>query len=330
MIDLKDLMEERSATAPSLDTMRIVQVRRRITVRRRRISAAAGAVLIIVLFGGYLALPGPNAHPLPMGPATIGALPLYAYGGKLATEVRSDLATASIALTWQPGVREFVVVIFCAASATQDRIRVGSTLLENLTPQQWGPGSAGTCDSEHGEPYFMNRMAEGATAMFSVSMMTQQGQPALLPEGELAVGVYEPVPFPEYPLPPRPAELTALPKALTCPEGQTLLLSGADPAAPVTRAVTWQQALLVQLLAQTPGQFLIEADSAALAQLSSYDYSTRASTITWAPGPLSSWLPPPAGTTVNLTVTPTYVTGAWSVAVMPFSSEGGVPNPAYC
>ncbi|NUR24815.1 MAG: hypothetical protein HOV83_03035, partial [Catenulispora sp.] len=112
MIDLKELMEQRSADAPSLDGMRIGAVHARITRRRRQLTtgAIAAVVAVAVLVTGLIVgAPAHRSAPTPAAtpsPRQINGFPEYASGARVIASGRQAYSAGPLTLTWTPTSNE--------------------------------------------------------------------------------------------------------------------------------------------------------------------------------------------------------------------------------
>jgi hypothetical protein len=152
--------------------------------------------------------------------------------------------------------------------------------------------------------------------------------PAELPQaGMLAVAIGEPVPFADYPLPPRPSVLPPLsvPYSGNGPaagrEDAGLHLSDpADPLRPVSVPIVWTGSFDISLALSTPGNLRLSIAGIDVTSCDTWTYDGNSCGIGWSIGerktlPWLSRITAKPGEPVLLTVTPEHVSGAWGVRI---------------
>lgn len=329
MIDLKELMEERSAVPPGASVIRYPQISRRITTRRRRRVAltAVTCAAVLAIAGGYTALPRDAVDPTPANtaPTFTGGFPAYAQGARLTGYASAPVPSGAVSLTWTPSTSDIFVAVACRGVPRD--MAVLSTLDLN------GPYGGFNCRDEtiffrYGQipPTFSDprvRVGEPNTLALTLDsgIPVPGASPGAMPtSGTLELAVYERVPFAEYPLPTRPGALKPLDSAKTCANDQVLRSDPRDPGKPVSVVTQWRDQLMVSLASQTPGLLHVTFDGVAVSSAEWWDYDATPQGRTWhtelPPGTVASgWSSPGLGEPFTVTVTPLHVTGDWQVTV---------------
>lgn len=343
MIDLKQLMEERSATLPSLGELRLGQVQQAITERRRRRIAvgAVTTVVVLLLLGGYQLMPArhtaPPADPTPTAtPSPLNAgFPEYTSGARLLTFASAPMSERKVSITWIPTTLDIMWSGKCAHMAdgmsVETELRVNGKLM-----------AAGGCVKTgrfHGEKAWTDAGVQiGKLATISITVLEaevyrsddwQQGvTPTPIPaSATVAVAIYERIPFEEYPLPPRPAQLRELDPSMGCfgasysaqdtRKPQVVRSDPGDPLKPKTLRVEWRDNLKFHYRSQTPGLLHVDVNGFRMATGEWWDYEAQDIGSGWTTtspryrDDLRGWVEPAQGETVTVTVTPEHVTGAW-------------------
>lgn len=312
MIDLRELMAERSAdAAPSGD--RLTEVRRRIAVRRRRraVLAVAGAVTLVAGMATYVALPGgrpagppalaagsatPSASP-PAGPPTspgpvaggkVGPFAEYARGYRVVAVGQAPVYDRKVQFTWAVNAADVAFLTYCPG------LPRGTSLDLTLAIDGSEAGYATNCNSDlHNDPdpyggsrgYGSQpaRTAPGGASVgdtvevtFTVTGAQRNGVLPRIPiEGRMYIAVAEKVPFERYPFPARPAELAPPePDGMASEPGTRVVRSDpADPNRPVSTELTWRRSFDVTVVPQTPGIYRVSVNGVPVLSGEVYDYS---------------------------------------------------------
>lgn len=347
MIDLKDLLDDRSTTPPGLPQHhRLDQVQGRIATRRRRRLTAAGALaaLVAVVMVGYSAMPSLRGAPDPAvtpSPPRVEGFAGHLKGARVVATGTSEPGATSLSFVWTPASLDVRIFYRCDSGVASGTLDVDVTLdgrssvtggcgsgLGSVTPS----AAAWTArDIRIGKPVVV-AIAARKMRTWDVPTQTEASHPVPA-TATMALAIGENVPYAGYPMPPRPAELEPvdldfeyLPWNMSLvPAEEQLWLRGdpADPARPMSTTIAWQDGFFLRLKSQTPGILAISLNGVEVDTSTFWDYEGFDDQITWdtdrfetgraAPG----FRPPKRGDLVTLTVTPRDVTGAWVVRIAP-------------
>ncbi len=345
MIDLKDLLDDRSTTPPGLPQHhRLDQVQERIATRRRRRMTAAGALaaLIALVAVGYTVAPSLRGAPDPAvtrTPHTIKGFPKYAMGTKVVAAERTAPGVTTLTLTWMPAAdtTAYTLIEDCTTALTGGDIKVDVALNGRFTHGSSCGGAVTTMLDEQsraglarGEPVVFTMTATGYSAPDPTTGRRSTGPPP--PDAVLGLAVAEPVPYADYPLPPRPDKLKPLDVSMIvynhgvdyapASEAVEVRSDPADPLRPQRISLLWQDHYAVVMDAQTPGILTFAADGSDFDRAAWWNYETGLMLRDWDTAtsrslpPIPGFVRPPAGTVVTLTVTPQHFTGAWAVRLV--------------
>lgn len=347
MIDLKELLDDRSATPAGLvQHQRLQQVRGRITTRRRRRITAGGAfaaVLALVLTG-YALTPAQRAAPDPAttpSAPTLAGFPEYAQGSRVVAAARSRPGE-QVNVAWTPTTLDIALFTDCATGQADavlaHEIKVNGHLL-----------TSGTCGVSglhwpHGDRMWAEKGVEiGKPAVFTMTALrvrrtvtTTDGESRTedgpVPAGAvlgLAVGTR--LPFTEYPLPARPDRLPALGdlrnggEAADMPgEASQWMLSHPNlPLLSMSRNITWRGQYDLRLQAQTPGLLHVLIDGVEVYTGEWWTYEANEAGTWWSTDDSAAWAAIPGftmpedGDIVTVTVVPEHFTGTWQLRIVP-------------
>jgi hypothetical protein len=344
---LRRVLDERSATPPA-DPARLASLRYRIGVRRRRRVAAAAATVMAVLLvvAGYAVRPRFDPPSEPAGPRLIEGFPEYASGARVVAAGAAPI-TGEVMFSFPLTSDDVPVFSYCAP----DRSDVELFARFYLNDREWFGSSCHPTRSATTLHYVTSRADLGVDLGDIVTFRARVtdayrardlvGEPEEwparerlpLPAGDMAFAIGVPVPFTEYPLPPRPAELPELDPhmiehaapELGPPAAPAIRLNSTpgDPRQAVSLPIVWRDGYAIDAVSQTPGILHISLDRTTFWVWSFWDYEplfhgTTFSTEAFTERPEVPEQPsfePKAGDTVTVTVTPLYVTGAWQVDV---------------
>lgn len=332
MIDLRQLMDERSAHPPAAVDLRYPQIRRRIAARNRRRAGLAAAALAVALAiaGGYAALPRVHVTPGPLATISPGPtpnlFPQFMSGNRLAHSTTAPVADRTVSLSWTPSTLDFTIVLRCVG--VPNRATILGQMVANGMP--FGNSS---CDIP--TYYHMSDQAfrgdlvipvgEPITVSYNIVAATASNDPQrqvpIPTEGTIALGIYAPVPFADYPLPSRPARLGPLSSWRNCPPEQHAQADARTPLAPVTLTTLWRDQILIRYQVLTPGLLHVAVDGVAVTTLKWWEYDNPSATIVWDTtrpdewAKVSGWKAVPQGKPVTITFTPEHLTGEWQVGV---------------
>jgi hypothetical protein len=297
-----------------VETLRLVQVHRRIARvrRRRRVAGGIAAVLLLAIAGLALTTPHPGPviqpAPPPNPDATVDGFAVYQYGARIVATKVAHLPVTELTVTYVPTTVDLIIATRCSP---QDSVDLDITVNGDLF-------SSGSCDvvTSNDNPNGMSTfgVAVGKPSTFKLTAKAHGG--AEVPgAGEFALGIGERMPFESYPFPPRPATL----KPINFDHGNDWAYridsDPADPLAPRSIQVVWPavvrdegpEAVAVSL---TPGYLRLSVDGRLIGIHAQWDYVDRTTSAF-----LGGNVHHQPGEVVTLTVEPSKVTGPWAVAV---------------
>jgi hypothetical protein len=347
MIDLKDLLDDRSTTPPGLPQHhRLDQVQGRIATRRRRRLTTAGALaaLVAVVVVGYSAMPSLRGAPDPAvtpSPQRVEAFADHLKGARVVATGTSAPGATSLSVVWTPTTLDVRIFYRCDSgvdSGTLDvavtldgRSSVGGSCGSGLSSFTLSAEAWTERDVRIGKPVVV-AIAARKVRTWDVPTQTEASHPVPA-TATMALAIGENVPYAGYPMPPRPAELKPvdldfdyLPWNMNLvPAAEQLWLRSdpADPARPMSTTIVWRDGFFLRLKSQTPGILGISLNGAEVDTSTFWDYEGFDDQITWdtdrfEAGPATpGFVPPKRGELVTLTVTPRDVTGAWVVRIAP-------------
>src|SRR5215475_4649516 len=337
--DLSEMMRQRSDVdpVPILAESRIAGVKRKVdVVRRRWVAASVAAVAAVVtvvpltphfLHGGKTNMP----VAAPSAAFTINGLPEYADGGHLVATKTAAL-TQTISLTV---MRTDLGLLFsnrCPVQQPNVQFDVTMTLSDEThllvgcsTGSFYSSDDSLATEIKPGVPTVLTFTAKAYRVTTGPNGEQTSKTPISAPRGTYTIGVYQEVPFAQYPLSPRPRKLPALdvmPFGLGSGSSaiQTVDSDPNDPLAPRTLSSTMPECGTTAVncnpavaTSQTPGFLQITVNGVVASTAEFWDYSGIGWMFNIVPG-MNDKLRLHAGEQVTVTVTPRYVTGAWKFA----------------
>ncbi|HEY8451155.1 MAG: hypothetical protein FWJ87_16345 [Micromonosporaceae bacterium] len=354
-MDLRELMEERSAAEPPtiMHHLRLAGVRRKVVARRRR-RLAVGALTVAAVTAGSLAagsvLTG-SGDPVSPAARTIEGFPHYAEGARVVAAAAAPLSERTVSVTFTPTTTELVGFARCDLRHGADpppvvaEVRINGVLV-------WGVQEVGDTGGFCGGPRNVEsfrwdaypgfaeaglRVGEPATVTMTIAdgRGVDEAAPAgpddavvpadapALSGGRFAVAIGERVPFEAYPFPPRPDELVPLRISPAGDPALELRADPSDPDRPVEARFRWPAtaAYTVQVAMQTPGSLTVLVDGVEVGRVEKWDYEPRCAE---PPGLSLRWeelrdagLTARPGDPVTVTVQPRHVTGDWYLRLNP-------------
>jgi hypothetical protein len=348
MIDLRELMDERSAGHGMPAGDRLVSVQRKIAVRRRRraVTGVAGMVVIVAAAVAYATVPGRGSAPdvpaaassatpptsappssTPVAGRKFGPFTEYARGYRVVAVGKAPVSSKKVSLTWR--VTETNAEVFTYCPGLPD----GGMSLDAELAVDGSPVGYLNCTSElHQDPSGVGKGAlaraafsVGETVTVTYRLIDAQGtrgtsrRAAIPNRGTIYVAVAEKVPFTRFPLPPRPARLSPpRPDGMAGEPGTKVVNSDpTDPNKPVTTTLTWHRGYDFTVVPQTPGIYRVAVNGVDVLVGEVYDYSgngpaagcqVRREDTGFCVRGLESV---GDGETVTITVTARYATGPW-------------------
>ena len=317
MIDLRGLMDERSAEGhdvPAVD--RLSAVRRTIALRRMRRTVAGLAVTVAVVAAGsagYLAVAdGKPAQP-PFGnrptsaslqastsaPGTTGVKPVaggrigpfseYAHGYRVVAIGQAPARTKKVQLTWKVSAADVRFYSYCPGLPGRHLSLVAVYAIDGI------PVGSMNCVSELREgpnPFPARpepapaglRVGDTVTVTFTATgAQDNDGRElsSVPAEGTIHFAVAERVRFEDFPLPPRPAHLQLpQPDGMATEPGTTVVFSDpADPNKPVTTTLTWHLGYEFTVIPQTPGIYHVAVNGVDVLMKEVFDYAGNGANV---------------------------------------------------
>lgn len=318
MIDLGQLMEERSADPPRAADVRYPQIRRRIAARNRRRAGlvAAAVAVVFAITGGYASLPRADLTTGPSMSAPDEMFPPFMQGNRLVHSATAPIADRLVILDWTPSTLDFAITYRCfdvpAPTLLRGQMMVNGKIFADtgcegrMTLFYWDIASRADLGIRVGEPL---------TITFTID------RPPTPEKGIMAVAIYVPVPFNEYPFPTPPVPLGPLSSWRNCPPDQHLTSDPKDPLKPLTITTTWQGHLLIRYQTLSPGSLRIAVDGVELERMEWWAYDNPSGAKVWDTSSrvefqsVPGWKWPAQGAPVTLTFTPEHFTGPWQVGM---------------
>lgn len=345
MIDLKDLMDERSAHGmPSPG--RLVEVQRKISVRRRRriVAGAVATVATVAAVGSFTTILGgeptqpsaftagsttpsagpasASAFPKPVAGRKIGPFAEYARGYRVVAVGTAPVSSKKVQLSWTVNSTDVQFFSYCPGLPGK------RTLDADIAINGEAVASSAGCSSElHQDPTGSASRGVGAslgdTVTVTYTVTGAQGGGRRLPtiptQGTLHFAVAEKVPFTQYPLPARPAKLKPpMPDGMASEPGTKVVHSDpADPNRAVSTTMTWRRGYDFTVVPQTPGIYRISVNGVSVLTGEVYDYSGNGPNASCQVKRNDQGFCIPElrsvrdGDNVTITVTAQYATGPW-------------------
>lgn len=350
MIDLKELLDERSATPPDLTHhLRLQDVQGRITTRRRRRLTAGGALaavvaLVLIGYGVTPALrsaPQPAVTPSPL-PRLIEGFPEYASGARVVAAATTVPGATSVTMTWTPTTTDLRFFQRCGTGVPNGGLEYQLSINGHESHGGTCGGASSISWPDHQQTAATYGLRAGTPATVTVTATglvvwsdeDQKNEHRPVPETAwMSIAVGENMAYADYPLPARPAELRpvefdsvlAMGGVDFAPDDERLWLRSdpADPLRPMSVTIVWRDRYDLRLRAQTPGTLGISLNGVEVSSPTWWDYEAGEAGIYWQtatyrPVPeVAGFTSPTPGSLVTLTVVPREVTGAWLVQVIP-------------
>jgi hypothetical protein len=348
VIDLRELMDERSAEhyLPAAD--RLAAVQRKISIRRlrRTVSWAVGVAAVALV--GYLAVPGGNpaqpssgegsriaspqvavsasatTRPTPVAGRKIGPFTEYADDYRVVAMGQAPVSSKKVQFTWTVGTADTQFWSYCPGlpnkaisldgQYTVDGVPAGATgcVSDLHQPNLGGPGKRSTPGARVGETVTVTYTVTGAQDMANGGRKLS----TIPTEGTIYFAVAEKVPFEDFPLPPRPANLQLpLPDGMASEPGTKIVFSDPDdPNKPVATTLTWHLAYDFAVIPQTPGIYTVAVNGVDVFTKEVFSYTGNAAEMGCSvkQSEKTSCIPGfTDGQIVTITITAQHATGPW-------------------
>jgi len=348
--------EADAAAYPDVDAL-VAGARRRVAASRRRRLAVFGAVTAAVLVVGGLAVSRPThqAVPQPAGPGpfvvnTGGAdFPQYQQGMKRLTVMDAPMLArtkGSIVVPTHPG-RRLVVRMTCTQNGNMDHVNEWNVRMFAMFSALGDTGRS-SCSASGG---FYDSIDLGIATAAKTTVLADVSfnqEPPLRPDlftgAKIHVAIYESVPWQDYPLPQRPADMETSAQYAWSNEPGTVRVLGPKTAQEANKPVTFTRPfdpkLMVTLQFRGPGRMRVLINGNDITEqvggsmmpqdkfISSWGYDGTTSlglpfdVASLRPG---TTVPPPLkpGTPVTVTIIPQDFQGPdWRIAVQPSPPPG--------
>jgi hypothetical protein len=339
--------EADAAAYPDVDAL-VAGARRRVAASRRRRLAVFGAVTAAVLVVGGLVMTRPThqAVPQPAGPGpfvvnTGGAdFPEYQQGMKRLIVVDAPMLErmkGSISVATTPG-RRLGVRMTCTPSDNADKLNEWNARMLAKFTTPGGTGQAG-CGLAVGGYNPIGVATDAKTAVQAdvfISHSPSPSLPSLFKDAKIHVAIYESVPWEDYPLPPRPADLDTNAQYAWSSEPGTVRVLGPKTAQEANKPLTFTRPfdpkLSLNLEIRGPGRIRVLINGKDITEwfgaasgtqdkfISSWGYDGTATLqgIADPSGPVLK-----SGTPVTVTIEPQDFQGPdWRIAVQPTPPPG--------
>jgi hypothetical protein len=350
------LQEADAAAYPDVDAL-VAGARRRVAASRRRRLAVLGAVTAAVLVVGGLAVTRPEHKALPQpadrGPFTVSAsgagFPQYQQGMKLLTVVEAPMqerAKGSFSVATTTG-RRLAVRMTCTPSDNTDNTNEFNApmLAKFTTPGGTAQSSCGLAVGGYDPIGVATAARTTVQADVFVDHATAPSLPSMFKGAKIHVAIYESVPFADYPLPPRPADLETNEQYAWSNEPGTVRILGPRTAQQANKPLTFTQPadpkLVLNLQVRGPGRMRVLFDGVDVSKtIGGYALTQDQLISFWGydgnsgfqlPFDIASFgtsatIPPPLkpGTPVTVTIIPQDFQGPdWRISVQPNPPSGG-------
>lgn len=334
MIDLKELMEQRSDGHQALATSRLAAVQRRIARRRARRVVAGGVAVAVATLAVYLVVPGgeppaispgdgagtqasasvapsPAVSTKPVAGRKIGPFEEYRDGYRVVAMEQAPVSARKVQVDWTVGAADVGIYTYCPGLPKSSSL-LGTVAVDGVEVAEIG------CYSD--SPFFAEQQrlsgqpSTGGTATVTYTVVGSSGRS----KGTIYVAVAEKVAFADFPLPSRPASpRPPQTDGMASEPGTKVVHSDPDdPNRPVATTLTWNQSFDFFVKPQTPGIYTVSVNGMEVLSDEVYDYSGNGvnrscQASEGSVGGCVAGLDVSDGTTVTITVTARYATGPW-------------------
>lgn len=290
--DLRELFAQRSLGLRG-DSDRVASVHRRIQRRRQRLSAAvAGAAVVVVavvtvsltrLMPPHTATPAAGGTSTArLAPDPLPTVPIYAGDGKLlAGAVLDGRASRTTSFTFRPTSWDLSLATQCQEPLPADVVVV--TAVNGHLTGWGGCGSAFGGTAGHPQSTWSGlgvRLGEDSHVTLTLASATDCSgcTPRPLPSAEpvgtvLTGGMYQRVPFADYPLPAAPSSLEPLPSTSGARAGTSALLVGDDATVTLPAAINGDRLTVTTV---SPGDVSVYLDGVLMGEFHSRGYTVQA------------------------------------------------------
>lgn len=351
------LQDEADAAAyPDVDAL-VAGARRRVAASRRRRLAVLGAATAAVLVVGGLAVTRPAHKALPQpadrGPFTVSAsgagFPQYQPGMKRLIVVDAPMlarTNGSIVVPTHAG-RRLVVRMTCTQNDNMDNVNEWDVRMFAMFSALGGSGRS-SCSTSGGFYDSLDLAIATAAKTTVLADVSFNQEPPLRPDlfkgAKIHVAIYESIPWQDYPLPPRPADMNTSAQHAWSSEPGTVRVLGPTTVQEANKPLTFTQPfdpkLSLNLEVRGPGRMRVLFDGVDVSErigptltqdrfISFWGYDGTASIglpVDIASIGASATIPPPLkpGTPVTVTIEPQEFQGPdWRIAVQPIPPSGG-------
>lgn len=314
--DLRELLAERAASAPDgrpADARVKGALRKARTIRHRR-QAAMGIGALALVSAAVLAPPlfsTPEPEPQPVIEPNEDGFVQYEHGRELIGSASIEPGASTAAVTVTPTAFPLVVVTECDG---EEDIEVEIAVVGE-------PFSGGGCSpiglfGSDEQGWADRGVRAGEPATFRMTVDSPSGAPR-----RVAIGIYQDVPWDEYPFPPRP---DGLPDLSPGPEFAAAHLTS-DPRQPnlPKELILEYEGFELLMEAQTPGILRLRVNGVESDPVYFWGYGYHPEPRPDVQPRTETGMPIPYDTPVRLEVVPEGFSGAWQIYVIGCTFTGG-------
>ncbi|MBV1851569.1 SigE family RNA polymerase sigma factor [Catellatospora tritici] len=300
---------------------RLAGVRARVRQRRNgRLATAAAATLVIAVVLGLMLIPGVRRHSLPDpavsrstgAPDRDGAV--YVDGNRVVAHESQPYALGdTMRFTWTPADADPVIVYGAcdhapAADALTMTARVDGVQVFQVrcTTESW----SGAYSTDRVKLSSLT-LRPGEPVEVTVKLVLEKPWTTLDRLGKMEVGIGEPVPFEQYPLPSRPPALEPLIRDPADAPPQAVIL---DQGTNRQVKLQWTGGLQIIGRSQTPGVLRISVNGGPVQDMNWWDYDQR--TLSYYVGGPNDFPSISPEDQVTVSIEPLHTTGDWFVAIV--------------
>jgi hypothetical protein len=320
-----------------VDVDRVIRRQRRAARVRPALAVVAAAVVVASGAGTAIRLTGDEVAADPA--ESLAGFPEYAEGARVIA-AEEAVVDQTLSLTFTADTRGLVLLARCESDyAGAEALFLSAELatgganaaVDAFCTTPGAADSSGRWDVDGvvslrdrliGEEFWAE-VAVGEPTTITASLVgawTAAGDFAAIPYGTFGVAVAEPVPFEEYPLPPRPYAMNSLPDITWVAPGPVEIRADRqEPNRPVEATFQWEAdhglchegALPIETSSDSPGTLRVLVNGVEVATPAWWDYEQAS--LMYGLGPACDALRD--GDAVTVTVEPEHMTGDWRVVL---------------
>lgn len=274
--DLRHLLAERATShSGSTTDARLTGALARVRSirRRRRLAAVAAALAATAVAIAVINVPSLVTAPEPKEQRNEDGFRLYEHGRELLASGMLRAGEQTVSVTATPSA----FPLFVAHRCGEDRVYGEDEEIEEINVEisvggQMFTGIGGECGGGGWHGNDADMWAERGVLAGEPATFTMTADKPATAETEVAMGIYQAVPWEEYPFPPRPDELPDLPPPLD----QVDAVLESDPDDPnAARELMVGGPFSLDLDAQSPGIIHLRINGTEVDSIYSWDYGYR-------------------------------------------------------